>query len=369
MGTSRLQASFNGTPFAETFHRERRPLANIPFRTLCDPDDPRYDAARKGMFRIEDLEQQAHVTCDKHAKINTRPKDAPYWSLPGDQLQIIDSFDRRYREGCQYGLKYKGLTADGTPVIIPVDYERAPYRPDPVMHLPDIHDSKDITEPYELPGEIWRDLFIFDLTVNGRIYSEHEYHDETGHGIDVELRALIAPITTDEMRAAHDMRVRLILLAVNQPDEAQRIVSAMEQAIRDELHEYGILLIRNRTYAPAGPLAAVPRWTMLIDDEEDDPDIIETISDMHRRFEDECWARVFLSADMDHDIDMTLQPTHPNTRQARRNLSKSMDELLPGENLGITYIGIRESDGRAVFLHTQDDELMPDVVNGRGLAG
>ncbi|TPF86784.1 hypothetical protein BW13_04590 [Bifidobacterium sp. UTCIF-37] len=62
-----------------------------------------------------------------------------------------------------------------------------------------------------------------------------------------------------------------------------------------------------------------------------------------------------------------LSRTANGRYRARRELHDALDTLYPGAGFDVTYIGVRRRDGRAMFLHTQGDEPLPDEVNGRGL--
>lgn len=191
-------------------------------------------------------------------------------------------------------------------------------------------------------------------------------------GRDLELRAIarIIPLLTQGMGdAAMTMRARLLRLDVADPDAAHAIVERWETALRVELADHKLTLQRTRSYAPAGMLNAVPRWRLDPCFDGDDAGDIQLINDLNRRFEDMCWARVVLAADLDDDIDMTVRPSHPDTITARKWLHDRMDQLYPGAGFDVTCVGVRRRDGRAMFLHTQGDELIPDETNGRGLGG
>lgn len=161
-----LRKTMKGTAFADAFMSERATLLRRPLDELLDPDDPHARGIDRGVFTADDLERQAHVNVMKRGRITVRPKDRPYWTLPGDMLQVVDSFDRRWREIGLLGLRYRGLDEHGTPVFAPDPYDKAPYRPDPFMTAPHPNEILDILDDYGLPRDVWRDLTMFDLTVN-----------------------------------------------------------------------------------------------------------------------------------------------------------------------------------------------------------
>lgn len=367
-----LRKTMKGTAFADAFMSERATLLQRPLDELLDPHDPHARAIDRCAFTTDDLVQQTHVRVARRGCIATTPKDRPFWTLPGDMLQTVDSFDRRFREIGLIGLRYRGLDEHGTPVFAADPYGKAPYRPDPFMAAPHPNEIPGIVTDYDLPHDVWRDLTLFDLTTGGRIYLPHLYHDARNVGRDLELRAVtrvIPFLTQGMMDAAADIRARLSRLDVAAPDAARAIVERWETALRVELADHELTLQRTRSHAPAGMLNAVPRWRLDPCFDRDDETDIQLICDLNRRFEDACWARVVLAADLGDDIDLTVQPSHPNTDRARRELHDALDTLYPGAGFDVTCIGVRRRDGRAMFLHTQGDELLPDEVNGRGLGG
>lgn len=366
MASGPLKRELSRTDFGRLFLKTRAPYATIPFDRLAPPDDPRRIMAKTGLFTPEDVARDLHATVDAHTRIVTKPEDAPLCSLPPVMLAKADSCDRRLRESGRYCLAYRGLDGKEHPVFMFADFDKVPVKPYPVVNVPsgladDLSDDMD--------ADVWRDLLLFELAVNGRVIIPDVLEDEEGRSRGMDARVIakrfLSPTVAD---AAFRFRTTLILLAIRHPDEAEDMVLRLEEGIRGELAEYGLALDRTRSYAPVADLAGVPRW--ILGPMVDDPSgrgLLTGINDANRRFEDQCWARVLMASDLHESVDVTIPPSHPDTNAALKEWSSFMKEIAPDGRLTLHPVGARKRDGRIVFLIGEGDHFMPDRVNGVGL--